>query len=705
MFEKGLIPMKIRQTVVLLCILNMTEAQNPFFENIHTPHGTVPFDRISVEHYAPAIRRGIECQNEEIDAIVRNPQPANFHNTILALEKSGQLLHRVEVVFDNLLSAETNDAMQELAKELMPLLSEHANNITLNERLFERVKTAYEHRNDEPLTAEQRKLTEDTYEGFVRSGANLQGADKEQYRELSRQLSLLTLQFSENNLKETNDYQLVLTDEAQLKGLPQSAIDAAAETAREKQQEGWVFTLHAPSYVPFLTYAADRDLRKEIYMAYNTKCTHANACNNLDIVKQLVNTRLALAQLLGYKDYATYKLERRMAQNSANVYHLLDQLLEAYKPTAQKEYAEVQALAREEQGADFTLMPWDWSYYSQKLKDRKFSLNDEMLRPYFELENVKKGVFGLATRLYGITFRKNPDIPVYHKDVEAFDVFDKDGSFLAVLYTDFHPREGKRSGAWMTSYKEQWIDEKTGENSRPHVSLVMNFTKPTQDKPALLTFSEVETFLHEFGHSLHGMFANTTYASLSGTNVYWDFVELPSQFMENFAVEKEFLHTFARHYQTGELIPDELVQRIVDSRNFNAAYACLRQVSFGLLDMAWYTRTTPFEGNVMAYEKQSWARAQVLPSVEGTCMSTQFSHIFAGGYSAGYYSYKWAEVLDADAFSLFKQKGIFNREVAESFRENILSKGGTEHPMTLYKRFRGQEPTIDALLIRNGIKK
>ena len=683
----------------------MTETQNPFFENIHTPHDTVPFDRIAVEHYAPAIRRGIECQNEEIDAIVNNLEPANFHNTILALEKSGQLLHRVEVVFDNLLSAETNDAMQELAKELMPLLSEHANNITLNERLFELVKTAYEHRNNEPLTAEQRKLTEDTYEGFVRSGANLQGADKEKYRELSRQLSLLTLQFSENNLKETNDYQLVLTDEAQLKGLPQSAIDAAAETAREKQQEGWVITLHAPSYVPFLTYAADRDLRKEIYMAYNTKCTHANACNNLDIVKQLVNTRPALAQLLGYKDYATYKLERRMAQNSANVYHLLDQLLEAYKPTAQKEYAEVQALAREEQGADFTLMPWDWGYYSQKLKDRKFNLNDEMLRPYFELENVKKGVFGLATRLYGITFQKNPDIPVYHKDVEAFDVFDKDGSFLAVLYTDFHPREGKRSGAWMTSYKEQWIDEKTGENSRPHVSLVMNFTKPTQDKPALLTFGEVETFLHEFGHSLHGMFANTTYASLSGTNVYWDFVELPSQFMENFAVEKEFLHTFARHYQTGELTPDELVQRIVNSRNFNAAYACLRQVSFGLLDMAWYTRTTPFEGDVMAYEKQAWARAQVLPSVEGTCMSTQFSHIFAGGYSAGYYSYKWAEVLDADAFSLFKKQGIFDQKTAFSFRENILSRGGTEHPMTLYKRFRGQEPTIDALLIRNGIKK
>ena len=683
----------------------MTDIQDPFFENIHTPHGTVPFDHIAVEHYAPAIRRGIECQNEEIDAIVNNPEPADFHNTILALELSGQFLHRVEVVFDNLLSAETNDKMQELAKELMPLLSEHANNITLNERLFERVKTAYEQRSDETLTAEQRKLTEDTYKGFVRSGANLQGADKEKYRELSRQLSLLTLQFSENNLKETNDYQLILTNEAQLKGLPQSAIDAAAETAREKQKEGWVFTLHAPSYIPFLTYAADRNLRKEIYMAYNTKCTHANACNNLGIVKQLANIRLALAKLLGYKDYASYKLERRMAQNSANVYHLLDQLLEAYRPTALEEYAEVQALAREELGSDFTLMPWDWSYYSQKLKDRKFNLNDEILRPYFELENVKKGVFGLATRLYGITFKKNPDIPVYHKDVEAFDVFDKDGSFLAVLYTDFHPREGKRSGAWMTSYKEQWIDEKTGENSRPHVSLVMNFTKPMQDKPALLTFGEVETFLHEFGHSLHGMFANTTYASLSGTNVYWDFVELPSQFMENFAVEKEFLHTFARHYQTGELIPDELVQRIVDSRNFNAGYACLRQVSFGLLDMAWYTRTSPFEGDVMEYEKQAWARAQVLPSVKGTCMSTQFSHIFAGGYSAGYYSYKWAEVLDADAFSLFKKQGIFDQKTAFSFRENILSRGGTEHPMTLYKRFRGQEPTINALLTRNGIKK
>ena len=683
----------------------MIQTQNPFFEPFNTPHGTMPFDRIAIEHYEPAIREGIARQNKEIDAIINNPEPATFQNTILALEESGKLLQQVENVFGNLLSAETNDAMQELAKELMPLLNEHANNISLNERLFARVKAVYKQRQNESLSAEQMKLLEDTYDGFIRSGVNLQGADKEKYRELSQKLSLLALQFSENNLKETNDYLLVLKDKAQLEGLPQTAIDAAAETAREKQVEGWAFTLQAPSFVPFMNYSTHRELRKELYMAYNTKCTHDNACNNLDIVKELVNTRLAIAQLLGYKDYASYKLERRMAQNSKNVYQLLNQLLEAYKPTALQEYAEVQALAKEEQGDDFVLMPWDWSYYSRKLQERKFNLNDEMLRPYFELENVKKGVFGLATRLYGITFKKNTDIPVYHKDVEAYEVFDKDGSFLAVLYTDFYPREGKRSGAWMTSYKEQWIDEATGENSRPHVSLVMNFTKPTQDKPALLTFSEVETFLHEFGHSLHGMFANTTYASLSGTNVYWDFVELPSQIMENFATEKEFLHTFARHYQTGELIPDELVQRIKDSANFNAAYACLRQVSFGLLDMAWYTRTTPFEGDVKTYEKQAWAPTQILPDVPEACMSVQFSHIFAGGYSAGYYSYKWAEVLDADAFSLFQEKGSFNTDVATSFRENILSKGGTEHPMKLYKRFRGQEPTIDALLIRNGIKK
>ena len=696
---------RLNVILILLCIIiNMMNAQNPFFEKYTTPYGTVPFDKIKTEHYEPAIREGIRQQAAEIDAIVNNPEAPTFANTILAYEKSGELLDRVTTVFGNLRSAETNDDLQILAQEMMPLLSEHSNNISLNEELFKRVKAVYNQKEQLNLTPEQTKLLENIYDGFIRRGANLQGEAQKQYRQLTKELRSLTLQFSENNLKEINNYQLVLTDKAQLAGLPESAIEAAAETAKEKGVEGWVFTLQAPSYIPFMTYADNRDLRHELYMAYNTKCTHNNEYNNIDIVKKLVNTRMAIAQLLGYENFAQYTLKKRMAEDSDAVYNLLNQLLEAYTPTAKKEYQEVQELARQEQGAEFTVMPWDWSYYSNKLKDKKFNINEEMLRPYFELEKVKEGVFGLATRLYGITFKKNIDIPVYHKDVDAYEVLDKDNKTLAILYTDFHPRTGKRAGAWMTEYKGQWIDEKTGENSRPHVSIVMNFTKPTGNKPALLTFDEVETFLHEFGHSLHGMFANSTYESLSGTSVYWDFVELPSQIMENFAIEKEFLNTFAQHYQTDEKLPEELIKRLVDASNFNAAYACLRQVSFGLLDMAWYTRNTPFEGDVKEYEQQSWAKAQILPVVKDACMSTQFSHIFAGGYSAGYYSYKWAEVLDADAFSLFKQKGIFNREVAESFRNNILSKGGTEHPMILYKRFRGQEPTIDALLIRNGIK-
>lgn len=683
---------------------NIANAQNPFFEKYTTPYDTVPFDKIKNEHYEPAIREGISRQAAEIDAIVNNPEAPTFANTILAYEKSGELLDRVTTVFGNLRSAETNDDLQKIAQKMIPLLSEHSNNISLNQELFERIKVVYGQKDSIELTPEQTKLLENAYNGFIRRGANLQGEAKEKYRELTKNLSKLTLDFSENNLKETNNYQLTLTDEAQLAGLPESAIEAAAETAREKGVNGWVFTLHAPSYIPFMTYADNRDLRRELYMAYNTKCTHDNEYNNLEIVKKIANIHMEIAQLLGYDNYAEYTLKERMAETGDAVYKLLNQLLDAYTPTAHKEYEAVQELARTEQGDAFEVMPWDWSYYSNKLKDRQFNINEEMLRPYFELSKVKAGVFGLATKLYGITFHKNPDIPVYHKDVDAYEVLDKDGSFLAVLYTDFHPREGKRSGAWMTEFKGQWIED-TGENSRPHVSVVMNFTKPTESKPALLTYDEVETFLHEFGHALHGMFANSTYQSLSGTNVYWDFVELPSQIMENFGIEKEFLHTFANHYQTGEPLPDELISRLVDASNFNVAYACLRQVSFGLLDMAWYTRNTPFEGDVKAYERQAWAQAQILPTVSETCMSTQFSHIFAGGYSAGYYSYKWAEVLDADAFSLFKQKGIFNEEVANSFRNNILSKGGTEHPMILYKRFRGQEPTIDALLIRNGIKK
>ena len=673
---------------------------NPFLTDYPTLHGTVPFHLIKTEHFEPALRQGMERHNEEIAAIVNQPAAPDFANTIVALEKSGGLLNRVSTVFGNLLSAETSDEMQAIAEKMMPLLSEHSNNITLNEKLFARIKTVYETTDKEALSQEDRMLLQTTYDGFIRSGANLTPEQKERFRQISSEMSVLTLRFSQNNLKETNAYELPLAAD-QLDGLPESALNAYAQTAREKGKEGHIVTLQAPSFVPFMKYSRHRELRRQLYMAYNTQCTHDNEYNNQEIVQKLVNLRLERAQLLGFQTVADYVLTQRMAENSENVYRLLNQLLDAYAPTAHQEVQEVQALAKELEGEDFELLPWDWAFYSEKLKEKKFNLNEESLRPYFELNRVIEGVFGLATRLYGITFQANPDIPVYHPEVTAYEVFDKDGSFLAVLYADFHPRASKRSGAWMTSYKEQWKDE--NGNSRPHVSVTMNFTKPSADQPALLTFGEVNTFLHEFGHALHGMFADTTYQSLSGTNVYWDFVELPSQFMENFAIEKDFLNTFAQHYETGENIPEELIQRIVDASNFNVAYACLRQLGFGLLDMAWYTRTEPFDGDIQAYEKQAWKKAQILPTVEGTCMTVQFSHIMAGGYAAGYYSYKWAEVLDADAFSLFKEKGIFHPDIANSFRENVLSKGGTEHPMTLYKRFRGQEPGIDALLKRNGI--
>ena len=679
----------------------ITENKNPLLEVFHTPYGTAPFHLIRTEHFEPAILQAMKEHDEQVEAIIQNPEEPTFANTIEALERSGALLDRVTTIFGNLLSAETNDEMQAIAERVMPLLSEHGNNITLRAELFQRIKHVYDHTDKESLSTEQRMLLQNSYDGFIRSGANLDEAGKERFRQISAEMSVLTLNFSQNNLKETNAYELVLTPD-DLDGLPESTRDAYAQNAIERGKEGqYIVTLHAPNFVPFMKYSTRRDLRKRLYMAYNTQCTHDNEHNNVEIVKRLVNLRQERAQLLGFSTAADYVLTRRMAENSTNVYRLLDQLLEAYTPTAQREVAEVKALAQELEGKDFELMPWDWAYYSEKLKVKKFDLDEEALRPYFELNNVIEGVFGLAKKIYGIAFAENKNISTYHEDVKAYDVTDKDGRFLAVLYTDFHPRAGKRSGAWMTSYKEQWKD--ANGDSRPHISVVMNFTKPTADKPALLTFSEVNTFLHEFGHALHGMFADSTYQSLSGTNVYWDFVELPSQIMENFAIEKDFLNTFAKHYQTGETIPEELIRRIVDASNFNVAYACLRQLSFGYLDMAWYTRTTPFEGDVEAYEKQAWAKTQILPNVEGTCMSVQFSHIMAGGYSAGYYSYKWAEVLDADAFSLFQEKGIFNPEVANSFRTHVLSKGGTEHPMTLYKRFRGQEPSIDALLKRNGI--
>lgn len=681
-----------------------THRENPFLHAYGTPHETVPFNRIELNDYEPAIREGMNEEDREIERITDNTEPPTFENTILALENSGALLERVTTVFFNLMSAETCDEMDALAEKMMPELSEHSNNISLNSKLFSRIKQVYAQKKSLKLTAEEEQLLQKTYDGFMRNGADLSDSDKEIYRKLSAELSSLTLKFAQNHLKETNSFELVLTDKNELEGLPESTVEAARHAAEEKgKKDCWMFTLQAPSYVPFMKYSAKRGLRKKLYMAYNTQCTHANEYNNTEIVKRIVNIRMEMAQLLGFKDFADYVLRKRMAENSGNVYKLLNDLLDAYSPAARKEVEEVEKLARETEGENFILMPWDFSYYAEKLKDRKYSLNDEELRPYFELGKVKQGVFGLATRLYGITFKENKEIPVYHPDVQAYEVYDKDGSYLAVLYADFHPRAGKRSGAWMTSYKEQWTDAE-GNNSRPHVSITTNFTKPTSDRPALLTFSEVTTFLHEFGHALHGIFANTRFKSMSGTNVYWDFVELPSQIMENFATEKEFLSTFARHYVTGEPIPEELIRRIIDSSNFNAAYACLRQVSFGLLDMAWYTRTSPFEGDVKAYEKESWTKAQTLPQPDETCMSVQFGHIMSGGYAAGYYSYKWAEVLDADAFSLFQEKGIFNSKVAQSFRDCILSKGGTEHPMTLYKRFRGQGPTIDALLRRNGIK-
>ncbi|WP_028908586.1 M3 family metallopeptidase [Xylanibacter ruminicola] len=691
---------------------------NPFFEPYNTPHDTAPFDRIRMEDFEEAMLEGIRRDDEQIERIINNPSKPTFDNTIISVDdekdKEGyyDLLGRVSTVFFNLLSAETNDEMDALAQKMSPILTKHANDIRLNERLFERVK--YVHQHHRKLTAEEKMLLDNCYDGFVRSGALLDAAGKERLRQLTEEASMLGLQFSQNLLKENKAFTLHITDEAQLDGLPDTAREAAALAAKERQKEGWVFTLDFPSYSPFMTYSTQRELRRQLYMAKNTECIHDNTENNLEICKRLINLRRELAQLLGHKTYADYVLKHRMAGNVRNVYKLLNNLIDAYKPTAIKEVEAIEKMARKLEGNNFKLEPWDFSFYSHKLQLQKYNLDAEMLRPYFELSKVIDGVFGLANRLYGITFKENKDIPVYHPDVKAYEVFDEDGSFLAVFYADFHPRKGKQGGAWMTEYQGQWkerIDQKKPfgddnmRNVRPHVSVVMNLTKPTEEKPALLTLGEVETFLHEFGHSLHGMFANTRFESLSGTNVWWDFVELPSQFMENFSIEKEFLRTFAFHYQTGEPLPDELIDRIVKSRNYNVAYACMRQVSFGLLDMAYYTQKDEFTADIIPFEKKAWEKAMVLPQLPDTCMTVQFSHIMAGGYAAGYYSYKWAEVLDADAFSVFKKHGIFDKKTASSFRENILSKGGTENPMTLYKRFKGGEPTIDALLKRNGIKK
>ena len=680
--------------------------KNPFFEPYTTPHETVPFDKIKIEDYEEAFMEGIRRDDEQIEKTISNTDEPTFDNTIINVDddKDGyyDLLSRVSTVFFNLLSAETNDEMDALAQKLQPILTKHANDVRLNKKLFERIRYVYEHHRE--LTPEEQMLLENCYDGFVRSGALLDDEGKEKLRKLTEEASMLSLQFSQNLLKENKAYTINITNEEELDGLPDTAKEAAALAAKEHGKEGWVFTLDYPSYSPFMTYSTQRELRKQLYMMRNTICTHSNDENNINICRRIVNLRREIAQLLGFNTYADYVLKNRMASNEANVYKLLNDLISAYMPTAKAEVQDIEKKAKEMEGNDFIIEPWDFSYYSHKLQLERFNLDAEMLRPYFELSKVIEGVFGLANKLYGITFKENKDIPVYHEDVKAYEVFDKDGSYLAVFYADFHPRKGKQGGAWMTEYQGQWIDKK-GENVRPHVSVVMNLTKPTAEKPALLTLGEVETFLHEFGHSLHGMFANTRFESLSGTNVWWDFVELPSQFMENYAVEKDFLRTFAFHYKTGEPLPDELIDRIAKSRNFMVAYGCMRQVSFGLLDMAYYTQSKPFTDDIIPFEKKAWEKAMVLPQLPDTCMTVQFSHIMAGGYAAGYYSYKWAEVLDADAFSVFKKNGIFDKKTAQSFRDNILSKGGTEHPMTLYKRFRGGEPTIDALLERNGIKK
>ena len=682
-------------------------ANNPFFNDYSTPHNTVPFHLIKLEHYEEAFMEGMKREKEELDKIINNEEEPTFDNTIIYKDETKgehyyDLLGRASTVFSCMLGAETNDDLDALAQKMSPLLTQHANDMQLNEKLFKRIKHVYEHHRE--LTPEEATLLQKVYDGFVRSGALLNEEGKEQFRRLSEEASLLSLQFSQNLLKENKAFELHLTNEEDLDGLPESARQMAAHAAQEQNKEGWIFTLDFPSYSPFLTYSTKRELREKLYMAKNTEGIHDNPENNLAICTRLINIRRELAQLLGHETYADYVLEHRMASSIKNVYKLFNDLISAYKPQAIKELKEVEQLAKEMEGDAFEMQPWDFGYYSHKLQLQKYNIDSEMLRPYFELSKVIEGVFGLANRLYGISFKENNEIPVYHQDVKAYDVFDADGSYLAVFYADFHPRKGKQGGAWMTEFQGQWINRK-GENIRPHVSVVMNFTKPTPQKPALLTLGEVETFLHEFGHSLHGMFANTRFGSLSGTNVWWDFVELPSQFMENYATEKEFLRTFAYHFESGEPIPDELIDRIIKSKNYLSAYGCLRQVSLGLLDMAYYTQKDEFKEDIITFEKDAWKDAIITKQLPNTCMTTQFSHIISGGYAAGYYSYKWAEVLDADAFSLFKKNGIFDKNTALSFRENVLSKGGTEHPMTLYKRFRGQEPTIDALLERNGIKK
>ncbi|EAZ96365.1 putative peptidyl-dipeptidase [Flavobacteria bacterium BAL38] len=670
-----------------------------FLKKFKTKYDSAPFSKINLSDYKEAFEKTIELARAEIDAIVKNTEKPTFQNTIEALDYSGEPLDRLSSLFFNLNSAETSDDMQKIAQEVSPLLTAFSNDIALNEDLFKRVKAVYDQKDTLTLTTEHATLLDKKFKGFSRNGALLNEDDKLKLREIDTELAKVKLTFGENVLAETNNYQLHITNEANLKGLPDGTKEMAASLAKSKNLEGWIFTLDFPSYLPFVTYVENRELRKEIAIAAGKKSFQDNEFDNKENVKRIVELRHKRANLLGYQSHSHFVLEERMAQNPEKVQSFLNDLLEKAKPAAQKEFAELTAFAKEIDGID-QLEKWDGAYYSEKLKQKLFSLDDELLKPYFKLENVLNGAFTIAEKLFGITFKEIFDIDKYHKDVQTFEVLDFEGKLVAVFYSDFFPRKGKRNGAWMTSYKPQYI--KDGINERPHVSIVCNFTPPTETKPSLLTFNEVTTLFHEFGHALHGMLANTTYPSLSGTSVYWDFVELPSQVMENWCYEPEALALFAKHYETGEIIPQDYVEKIKESASFLEGMATLRQLSFGILDMTYHRKSQTIE-DVKAFEKQAMQGTSLYPDVAENCMSTSFSHIFQGGYSSGYYSYKWAEVLDADAFAYFQENGIFNKEVATKFKDNVLSKGGTELPMELYKKFRGQEPKVEALLKRAGL--
>lgn len=692
-------------TIIIMILFSLTscinEVENPLLQTWETPFDTPPFSTIKNEHYKPAFEFAITEARKDIDAIVVNEEEANFENTIVALENAGELLGKVSSIFFNLNSAETNKEMQAIARDVSPLLTEFSNDVSLNVDLFKKVKHVYDARESLNLTAEQQTVLTNHYKGFVRGGANLEADKKDLYRAASKELADLSLKFDENVLDETNSFTLQITDEKQLAGLPEGLIEMSAMTAKQKEMEGWVFTLQYPSYVPFMKYAEDRELREKMYRAFSSKAFKGDDKDNQEIVKRIVALRLEIANLLGYDSYADFVLEERMAKGAESVNNFLEELHKASRPAALKEFDEVQNYAKS-LGFEGKIQRWDWAFYSEKLMKEKYSVDDELLKPYFKLENVQKGVFELATRLYDLKFIENTNIPVYHKDVKTYEIRNANDELMSIFYLDFFPREGKGGGAWMTSYRDQYMDG--DKNVRPFVSIVMNFTEPTESKPSLLTFNEVQTFLHEFGHALHAILTNCTYKSVSGTSVYRDFVELPSQIMENWATQKEWLDLFAVHYETGEKIPAELIEKLIKAENFNAGYASERQLSFGLNDMAWHSLTEPTDLSVSEFENKAMARTDIFDPVEGSNMSVAFGHIFAGGYAAGYYGYKWAEVLDADAFAAFKENGIFDKETAKRFRENILEKGGTEHPMVLYKRFRGVEPKIDALLERSGLK-